>query len=831
MSSYGIRTFTGKEADYAFTDYSVSNIIIPDFFQANADNTLNKDDSFVSSGNSSLSQADKVPLNSFVESLDIKRQNQTVTQTQIVKEPAFAGSLVKGSWKGYFDVLKTTDKSFKISHQGIEVDLVIDGRSVWRGKGTREITYQHTFKPGRHEVMFVAYPEADYEPVKFNVSIMDNAISLKEDALANILKGLGDFDSIYCGVNTGKSADETVDIILKDSKKPVVLFLSSYQHAIWDFKNSNTDKLAAVVTSAKNASASIKNLPGNIPVYHFFKLANTTQLVPIYGTNNIDDTFKSAALQILYLTGRLPAGFGGARQADMISVPEIVLSREKYQHIGFADVSPEYNIFIEYPEKIDVVFNPIPTKYLDPNISSESNRAKLIKPEVQRKSWAECLGATEDIPTGAFRAYYFDIFNSGQPKFSGIVENVSVKSSGKPQSNKTNTAILDEYGIIPNNFGAFWIGNIVLDKDKMIEINIDSSNADTRILIDNKVVKDRMILLEKGSHKVEIEHVNNWGSYGFSLSLNEAQALLAYEELKGQLDSTLPGLVHTSYVGVYGSKNGDNSITLDIEDIGQPIFLILASYDAINWILEGPGAKDIKALLISSVKSKSSIKGSGMQDVSIMYFPIMDYTYKLESECKCQGGFFCTIKDFFYTIDYIKTITGRTINSFSGDYDATSFSVPQTVIDKAKLKILKLNAENNLVAQKKCDFSEISQKYMTDEQHRQIKEEASVKFAQKIAELIRDNNYEDYLHFIEPEKQKIYKDVNKNRFLFLHNCYAGYEPSVDYHLIDRKLYNDIVGDKQELTIPLVWKRNNLMDYYSKIHIYRSGGRWFVSVIE
>jgi hypothetical protein len=829
-SSYNIQAFIGKNADYVFTEYGLSNIIVPDFFQAKANDSPKGNGSISSSDSSSPGQTDEYPVNSFVESLVVQRQNNTVTETQVVKEPALDGTFVKGSWKGYFEVSKTTDKSFKISHQGIRAELIIDGRSVWRGKNSREKVYQHTFKPGRHEVMFVAYPEEESRPAKFNVSITDNAKDLKYDELAAHLRGLGNFDSIYCGVEKSKSPDQTVDIILNDLGKPVVLFLTSYKQVVWDFRNNDTDKLAAVVTSAKNASESIKNLPPHIPIYHFFRLANTTQFIPVHGKSNIDDTFKSASLQILALTGKLPAGFSGGRQTDIIAVPEIILDREKYRDIGLADVSPDYNIFIEYPEKMDVVFNPVSTKYIDPKSSSEFTRGKQIKPEVQRKSWAEPLGAAEDIPTGAFMAYYFDIFNPGQPKFSGIVEDVSVNSSGKMERNGTGSAIVYEHGIIPENFGGFWIGNIVLEEDKEMEINIDQSNSATRVLIDDTVVPGKLISLKKGLHKVEIEHVNNWHTYDFSFSLTEPQTLLTYEELKRQLVNTLPSKVHTAYVGVRDSKSGDNSITLNIKSVDKPIFLILASYKAINWVIEGPGVKDVKALLISSMNSKSKIKGNIKQDVPRFHFPMWNFTWQLESNCECQGRYYCSSRDLFDTIDYIATITGREINSFTGNYDAKSFIVPETIIDKKQFKVLRKVAEENLQAQAKCEGPELTPQYLDDKQKKQIDEHASVQDALKVMELIRDNRFDEFIQFIEPGKREADPDGFKKMFLFQHNYLAGYDPSIAYHLIDKKMYEKISADKAKLTIPLVLKRKKLKDTYIEVHMNKAGDRRFVSYI-
>lgn len=830
-NSHSIREFIGKNADYAITKSVLSNIIIPDFFQEKANDYPKENGSISSSDSSRPGQTDKYPVNSFVESLVVQRQNGTVKQERIVKEPAFDGIFIKGSWKGYLEVTEPTDKSFKISHQGVRGELIIDGRSVWQGNNTGEKTYQHTFRPGSHEVMFIAYSEVESGPVKFNVSITDNAKNLKYDELASQLKGLGDFDSIYCGVEEGKSPHNTVEIILKDSGKPVVLFLSSYKRAIWDFKNCNTNKLAAVVTSAKNASESIKNLPPHIPIYHFFTLANTSRFIPVHGKrNSINNTFKSAALQILALTGKLPAGFSGAKQTDTIAAPDIILDEGKYRDIGFADVSPDYNIFIEYPQKIDAVFNPVTTKYIAPNNSSKRTRDKEIKPEIQRKSWAEPLGATEDIPTGTFKAYYFDIYNPDQPKFSGIVEDVAVNSSGKIQTNSAGSLVY-QHGIIPENFGAFWIGNIALDEDKEMEINIDQSNATTRVLIDNKVIKERKILLKKGLHKIEIEHVNNWHTYGFSFSLSEPQTLLAYEELKEQLENILPKKVHTAYVGVYDSKSDDTSITLDIKNVGRPIFLILASYHAVNWVIEGPGAKDVKALLLSSMRSKSKIKGNEARGISRYYFPMSSYTYQLESNCECKVRYYCSSRDLFDTIDYIETISGRKIDSFTGNYNAESFLVPETIIDKKQFKMLKKVAKDNLQAQSKCEGPEFTPQYLSRKLRKQIDKNDSAQVALKYMESIRDNNFEDFIQFMKPGKRNTKTDGIKQMFLFQHNNFAGYDPSIAYHLIDKKMHDNIIASKTQLTIPLVLKRKNIKDYYTNVHMSKVGDRWYVSYRE
>lgn len=818
-----IQQAIGKTPDYVFTKGNLHNIVIPDFFKGGNTNANTGKSNHPKSND--IKRAENYPVNAFVETLIIEQQNHQKTNTKIVKEPSFDGIFIEGVWKGYFDIETPVDKTFKIFFQGIKGELIIDGRSVWHEKGSDKEFYQHSFKPGRHEVMVVASPLEKSKPSRLNVSITDNARNLKYDELTSHLKKLGDFNSIYCGVRKSITADNSVKIRLRDSSKPVVLFLASYKEMAWDFQDCNTENIAAIVTSAKNSAETIKNLPSNIPIYHFFNLTNTTDIIPRHGKRTtIRTTFKKAVLQILSLTGKLPTGFSGARQTDFIAVPQIKLDQEFYQKIGFANVSKDYNVFIEYPKKIDAVFNPVTTKYIVSNSSSKYSRVKSIKPEIQRKSWAESLGVTKGIPTGAFKAYYFNIYNPGQPTFSGIVEDISINSTGAGSKNK--------YGIISENFGAFWIGNILLEKDKEMEINMDVSHAETRILIDNKEIKEQSIVLKKGLHTIEVEYVNDWHTYSFSFSLTEKRPLLTYEELNSQLNDLLPQKVHTAYVGVYESDNEDNSITLNIYDVGQPIFLILSSYSAINWKITGEGAKDVKALLISSLRSKSKIKGNVKQDTPRFYFPMWNATtYQWESKCSCQGRYHCSSQDLFDTIDYISLITGQEINCFSGIYSAKTFNIPGVVIDAHNLDSLKKVSQDNILEQARCEGPDSIPSYLNPEQVKQLGEYGSIQNALKIMEIIQRGTFAGFLQFIEPRKQTADQQQFKGLFLYLHNQFAGYTPFIADYLVDKKLYEKITDHKSKVSIPLVLKRKGHKDRYLSIRMKKVGKSWYFAGID
>jgi hypothetical protein len=84
---------------------------------------------------------------------------------------------------------------------------------------------------------------------------------------------------------------------------------------------------------------------------------------------------------------------------------------------------------------------------------------------------------------------------------------------------------------------------------------------------------------------------------------------------------------------------------------------------------------------------------------------------------------------------------------------------------------------------------------------------------------------------MEPRNRKVDQNRIKEMFLFQHNYFAGYDPSIAYHMIDKKTYDDIIANKAKLTLPLVLKRKNLKAIYIKAHMNKAEDRWAVSYIE
>lgn len=290
--------------------------------------------------------------------------------------------------------------------------------------------------------------------------------------------------------------------------------------------------------------------------------------------------------------------------------------------------------------------------------------------------------------------------------------------------------------------------------------------------------------------------------------------------------------MHTAYVGVHDSKSKDNSIHLQVDDVGKPIFLILTSYKAIKWVIEGPGAKDISAVLVSSMRSRSQLKGEMKNNLPIYYFPLRKFTYALESKCECQGSnYYCPSKDLFDTIDQIELLTGQTMSSFTGSYGGEDFTVPQTLLNRKQVSALKHMAKENRIAQEKCEGPDFSPQLLKNDQLQQLKDHSAVQYALAALESVQENRYEDFTQLLQPGQKNRYPDDIREMFLYKHNNYAGYEPAIAWHLIDSNMYQAIAANKKQVTIPVVLKRNQHKDVYIKVYLRQAGDRWFVSSIQ
>lgn len=532
-------------------------------------------------------------------------------------------------------------------------------------------------------------------------------------------------------------------------------------------------------------------------------------------TRDYKTTFKYGALQIQSLTGKKPVGFSGSEKASALAVPQLILTEKKYQEIGLQSSPTNMDIFKLYPDRIDIVFEP---ESLDTTGGDEILR--------NRPSWGSALNSTNEIPKTSFKAFYLDMFQPGIPAFTGVVKDIAIYGNGPEQLN----------GINPQHFAGYWIGQITAKANKKMRLNIAQGNSTTRVLIDNEVVyagegdPNAIIEFTKGAHIIEVEHVNDWHTVGFSLSLSDNSPILPYEEVRARLKKILPAATHTIYAGVNSSKNKDNSITLDVQNIGKPIFLILNSSDPVRWIIDGPGKKDIKAVLLSSSKSQSKIEGDLESDVNIIPYQWFKIVYNLLPECRCYSPpqvFRCEGENFLDTIDDLELITGQKTVSFTGEYSADRMVVPEIILNQAQLKKLQLDKERVTLKKQQCESSSTKESLsaifkVPAPEMQKLQNLEVVQTAIESFRHLQANEFAEYTQLLHPRLVERSEDQLKEHFIRLHNGMAGFDIVLDFDKLDSKNVTQPNRRRQRLHFLLIKKGRPGLNYEMDLEKTQNG---------
>ena len=601
-----------------------------------------------------------------------------VLHTEVVPNPRHYREFTFGHWIGYLEFKEETVRSIEIFQGLNRSQVIINGETVWDQKGySRSIPY--TFSKGRHlvEVTF----EQRHSP-GFLISFNEKKQILNHNELAQQLQPLKPFDIHYCGTYKNNNPDGAITISFRADKKPSILFLNSYEGVIWDFDNQGLNHLKAVVVSSKKHGTAIVNLTKNMPIFYLKRLATSYSFIPV-SKADFNSTFKITALQILSMTGQKPVSFSGKEQLSQVDIPMRRLTEEDYRKIGMTHKPTDFDIFTEHPRKIDVVFEPETT--LKPDSPKKKSRDRTQRVFPSRPSWGTKLNPHNDIPLNAFKAFYFNVHTPGLPAVTEIVPDIGV-----------NYGLRGFHGIRAEDFAGYWVGNFEFSTDSTMRLSISQSHATSRVSIDERVVyvgggdPNLIIELSRGIHKIEFEHANSWHTVDMSMTLEEYNALLTYEEIRSRLQQQLAEHTETAFVGVYDSESPDHSITVNVRDMGKPLFLILHSYDPIKWIVQGAGKSRIEAVLLSSFKSQSTLNGDVDADLPLYFFRFYNSAFQLLPKCKCfSGHFHCEGQNFLPMMDYVEIVTGQRTSYFSGKYSAKIIDVPEVTLDDKQIVILK----------------------------------------------------------------------------------------------------------------------------------------------
>ena len=301
---------------------------------------------------------------------------------------------------------------------------------------------------------------------------------------------------------------------------------------------------------------------------------------------------------------------------------------------------------------------------------------------VAQNRWGEVLNPSGYVPNSGFDAYYI---NTNNPRVLIHKENVR---------NVTINYVYKEFHDIPSqDFGAYWVGKLVVPSAGMYELKTSVSWADVRIMIDKKVVLDKQnhsseqnIFLEAGEYTLEVEYSNNWHTTDFTAALRPIVTTYTANNIRQMLAQLkLPSDTRLYAAAISESGSKDNTLNIQMNTQGEPFVLYLESNDAVEWNVYGPTPKAI----IHTGKA-SAVSAQGSPPVFRLDQGLLGYRFfqnNHASECSCTGGhFYCgdyvspDVKQ--EQLAHIKQVTGLELAGGSGAYSSTGLIVPTVYIDQ-----------------------------------------------------------------------------------------------------------------------------------------------------
>ena len=353
--------------------------------------------------------------------------------------------------------------------------------------------------------------------------------------------------------------------------------------------------------------------------------------------------------------------------------------------------------------KADIALRNDRRKSLSKNIYSKTKKnknqpRKLSEFNKAKSTWATKFNATHNVPENGFYAYYINTNNPSELIKKETVSDISI-----------NYAWDKFLGIKSEDFGGYWIGRINLQKNEIKAFAIGQSWSKTRFIIDGYIVyeggSDAEILLdlEKGSHLIEVEYINNWHTTRFSLSFMDKSQKYSMAEIKKQLVDNKLGEYDIHYAALYESASKDQSVVLNIDKKNKPIVLFLSSYRPIKWVVSNPYMATIKAIVYGGYSPGSTVVGDLGKSTLLLPSTKSFGSYTSEPTCRCTAGHFhCQGSSLLSTKNRIEQLTGHALTGFSGKYSASALKVPQIIINEKYVEDQKLNNEKIKLLRSSC---------------------------------------------------------------------------------------------------------------------------------
>ncbi len=388
-----------------------------------------------------------------------------------------------------------------------------------------------------------------------------------------------------------------------------------------------------------------------------------------------------------------------------------VLSENSKEYEKYATLC-QYKVIMEYGYQLDcsqaeASFEKDRKKEIAFSVKSrqleQSESIDFSSPPVYPKAnttWGTDINPSGETPKRGFFAFYFNSQNPSVIVDKETVNDISINY------------IYDEFrGIQSEDFACYWVGTVSTDITEVKQIAINRGQGKARIIIDGNVVYENgnneiLYSFTPGTHRIEVEYINNWHTTEFSVRILPKINFLTHEEIAEKIQPNLPGACDIYFVGVYESPNKDLSIALEIVKNSHPVVLVLNSYSPIKWQISNPNRVEIRAVIYSSYSPGTQIVGDIPPQALILATKKGFGTgaYQIDQKCYCISGHYnCEGKDFFETKSIIEKIVKMPVTGFSGKYSTASLQVPEIRLTDAFFAEIKKKAEENESLKKSCN--------------------------------------------------------------------------------------------------------------------------------
>jgi len=301
-----------------------------------------------------------------------------------------------------------------------------------------------------------------------------------------------------------------------------------------------------------------------------------------------------------------------------------------------------------------------------------------------KSTWGDTLNSKNEIPENKFKVFYINTKNPKKVVKEDIVEKVAMNYAWS------------DFGIKSEDFGAYYVGNFKFEEPTTWDFEIDQGWSKTRIIVDKKIIykggSDATVshTFETGTHKIEVEYINNWHTVGYTVRMGEKIKVYNIKTIRQELKDILSNKdINLWYTGVYESKSSDNSISVKLQKSTKPTILFLSSYSQVSWNIIA-SETNLKAIVYSAYAPGSEIfvKNKEVKIFKLNRREGLPAVYRLTPTCyESDPMYHCEGKDQFKKLlTTVLGITDKVLTGFTGQYGANELSTPDTDLTPQKLK-------------------------------------------------------------------------------------------------------------------------------------------------